>query len=196
VRVTREVAVLLVRHAWAIGRDRWLGDDRERPLDGRGRAQAQALPAHLAALDLVPVRLVTSPTERSRATLAPLARATGLAIHEDERFADEDAPLRCDDMSATSAWLAARAMAGLDAVVRSSPGTRGSEVVVICAHGVVLPALLAGLGGRDGWNLERGPDLTRKAMAKGGAWLLPWSSDQVVVIDPPVIPETTDPGSG
>ena len=202
-------AVLLLRHAWALPRESWEGPDRHRPLSERGRAQAQALPGHLAAHGVAPVMLVATPTERSLRTLGPLARATGLSIHEDERFTDVSAPLRCDDGWGTAAWLAVRAMAGLDEVVRGAAtligesGATGSgsttsggdePAVVVCSHGEVLPALLAALGARDGWRLEQGPDLTRKAMAKGGGWLLPPASDEVVVIEPPASPTLTERG--
>jgi broad specificity phosphatase PhoE len=204
--VGRGPAVLLLRHAWAVERDLWDGADHERPLDGRGRAQAQALPGHLAALRLVPVHLVATPTERSNATLRPLARDSGLSIHDDERFTDVRPPVRCDDGWGSAAWLAVRALDGLNEVVRhvpaQAPDAPGPDesgldeaVVVVCSHGEVLPALLAGLGARDGWRLERGPDLSRKAMPKGGGWLLSPGAHRVVVIEPPVIPETTDPGS-
>ncbi len=218
-RAGRGLSVLLLRHAWALERAQWEGADRRRPLSGRGRAQAQALPGHLAALGVMPVMLVATPTERSAATLGPLARSRGLPIHEDERFTDVPAPLRCDDGWGSAAWLAVRAMAGLDQVMQRAVGivvdpegrgrdgrtdetvgrdtgssAREEQAVVVCAHGETLPALLAGLGARDGWRLERGPDVSRKAMPKGGGWLLSPASRRVVVIEPPVIPETTDPG--
>ncbi len=218
-RAGHGLSVLLLRHAWALDRGQWEGADRRRPLSGRGRAQAQALPGHLAALGVRPVMLVATPTERSAATLRPLARIRGLPVHEDERFTDVPAPLCCDDGWGSAAWLAVRAMAGLDQAVRRAvslvvePEGRGSDdrndqtvghdtdssdrevrAVVVCSHGETLPALLAGLGARDGWRLERGPDVSRKTMPKGGGWLLSPVSDRVVVIDPPVIPETTDPG--
>ena len=44
------VTVFLVRHARAGRRDRWVGDDRLRPLSKKGRAQAAALPGLLLPL--------------------------------------------------------------------------------------------------------------------------------------------------
>ncbi|RZF04872.1 histidine phosphatase family protein [Streptomyces albidoflavus] len=52
-------------------------------LDDHGRAQAEALPARLAAIPLAAA--VSSPLERCRETLAPLLAARpGLAVHEEE----------------------------------------------------------------------------------------------------------------
>ncbi|HET9052299.1 MAG TPA: hypothetical protein VFO60_11405, partial [Candidatus Dormibacteraeota bacterium] len=44
------MTVFLVRHARAGRRDRWVGDDRLRPLSKKGRAQAAALPGLLLPL--------------------------------------------------------------------------------------------------------------------------------------------------
>jgi phosphohistidine phosphatase SixA len=53
------VTVFLVRHARAGRRDRWVGDDRLRPLSKKGRAQAGALPGLL--LPLISETLVSDP---------------------------------------------------------------------------------------------------------------------------------------
>ena len=71
---------VLVRHGAAGDRAKWRGEDRLRPLDGRGRRQAAALPAALAGL---PVRrIVTSPYVRCVQTVAPLAEALGIEMEE------------------------------------------------------------------------------------------------------------------
>lgn len=195
-------AVLLLRHAVAVLRGAWFGDQDQRPLDGRGRAQADALPAHLAANDLDPIHLVAGTAARCRATLAPLAEASGLQIALDDRFSERSPPLRSDDGWGDAAWLGGRALAGLDDAVRVAMSRDGGRrrahatasespplpVVVVCSHGEVLPALLAALGGRGRRDLTRGPDLTRKAMVKGAGWLMIADRD-VVLIDPPAIPD-------
>jgi phosphohistidine phosphatase SixA len=81
------VTVVLLRHAHAGKREEWHGDDRLRPLDGRGRAQAEALVPILAAHGVL--RAVSSPYVRCTQTVAPL----GLDIEPDERLA-EGAALR------------------------------------------------------------------------------------------------------
>ncbi len=78
--------VLLIRHATAGSRAGWQGDDRDRPLDRRGRRQAEGLPAALAG---VPVhRILTSPYARCVATVAPLAAVLGLEIEEAPELAE------------------------------------------------------------------------------------------------------------
>ena len=110
--------VLLVRHAKAGDRDRWTGDDRLRPLDKRGRRQADAMVAPLAGYALT--RLVSSPYVRCVETLEPLAARVGLSIEHDRAIAEgasvEDA----------------RAFLG-----RVGPGP-----VVLCTHGDVMEALV------------------------------------------------------
>ena len=61
----------LVRHAAAGDRSRWDGDDLERPLDERGRLQAESLADFFAD---TPIRAVwSSMATRCSQTVAPLA---------------------------------------------------------------------------------------------------------------------------
>jgi phosphohistidine phosphatase SixA len=76
------VSLLLVRHAWAGHASEWEGDDRERPLDERGRRQAAALVEELGEFELD--RIVSSPYVRCVQTVEPLARARGLEIEHDD----------------------------------------------------------------------------------------------------------------
>lgn len=80
------IRLLLVRHASAGDRDAWVGDDRPRPLDRRGRLQAAALPALLAPHDVT--RIVTSPYARCVQTVEPLATALGLVPELREELAE------------------------------------------------------------------------------------------------------------
>ena len=78
--------VLLVRHAKAGDRERWTGDDRLRPLDKRGRRQADAMVGPLAGLSLT--RLVSSPYVRCVQTLEPLSARVGMAVESDRAIAE------------------------------------------------------------------------------------------------------------
>lgn len=73
--------LLLVRHAKS---DRPDGvDDHDRPLARRGVADAETIAAHLAGLDLVPSRIVSSTAERAAATAAIIAAAAGQEVATD-----------------------------------------------------------------------------------------------------------------
>jgi phosphohistidine phosphatase SixA len=77
---------ILVRHASAGERRDWEGDDRLRPLDAKGRRQAEELVEQLAARS--PRRVVSSPYVRCVATVEPLAAELGLEVELDERLAE------------------------------------------------------------------------------------------------------------
>lgn len=73
--------LLLVRHAKS---DRPDGvDDHDRPLARRGIADAEAVAAHLARLDLIPSRVVSSSAVRAADTAAIFAAAAGTEVTTD-----------------------------------------------------------------------------------------------------------------
>jgi len=72
--------LLVIRHARAGDRDDWRGDDRERPLDKRGRRQADALVEELEGYPIS--RILSSPYDRCVQTVEPLATRRGLAIEQ------------------------------------------------------------------------------------------------------------------
>jgi 8-oxo-(d)GTP phosphatase len=110
--------LLLVRHAKAGDRARWTGDDRLRPLDGRGRRQADAMVPPLAGY--TPTRLVSSPYVRCVQTLEPLCARLGMRVEPDAAIAEG------------ASVEEARALLG-----RLGPGP-----VVLCTHGDVIEALV------------------------------------------------------
>ena len=79
--------MLIVRHASAGERDEWEGDDRLRPLDARGFAQAARLVELLDGYEIA--RVLSSPAVRCVQTVEPLARARGLEIDVREELAEE-----------------------------------------------------------------------------------------------------------
>jgi 8-oxo-(d)GTP phosphatase len=84
------VTSVLLRHASAGDRDHWDGPDLLRPLDERGRRQAAELVELLRPFGLR--RVVSSPYTRCVDTVAPLAKALGVPLEEDERLAEGAAP--------------------------------------------------------------------------------------------------------
>ena len=118
------MTILLVRHARAGRRDKWVGDDRLRPLSLRGREQAEALPDMLEPwlLGTTP-RIITSPWARCVQTVEPLAARFDTALVEDavlgEGMADKAAEW-------FPQWLTRRP-------------------VVLCTHGDVIEEVLTRL---------------------------------------------------
>ena len=160
--------VVLVRHARAGERERCDGPDAERPLDARGRAQADALAMLLAAYGVQ--RIHSSDARRCLETVGPLAAALGLPVRAE--------PLLSEDGSAGDPAGAEQLVA--DLVARSGQA-------VLCTQrktlGRVLPALLTGLG------VE--PDSVREPR-KGGFLVLhlavdPPAAATVEVLEPPPV---------
>jgi phosphohistidine phosphatase SixA len=79
--------VLLTRHASAGERRGSPSDDRLRPLDRAGRADARRLPAALSTY--VIERIVSSPHTRALETVAPLARWLGIEVECREELAPD-----------------------------------------------------------------------------------------------------------
>jgi phosphohistidine phosphatase SixA len=106
------MTVILLRHASAGDRNAWDGDDRLRPLDERGQAQALALRDLLQARGVK--RVISSPYVRCTQTVAPLE----LEIIPDDRLAE-----------------GARAEGALELL-------RAADDAVACTHGDVIEAVL------------------------------------------------------
>jgi 8-oxo-dGTP diphosphatase len=77
---------LFVRHARAGSREDWAGDDRLRPLDGRGRKQARKLIEKVEGRELE--RIVSSPYVRCVETVRPLAEERGLGVEARNELAE------------------------------------------------------------------------------------------------------------
>jgi len=109
--------LLLVRHASAGDRAKWVGDDRKRPLDKRGRKRSQEL---VDELGTYPVEaILSSPARRCVETVEPLARERGLEIELREQLGEE--------LQATDGVALVRSLAGRD--------------VAVCGHGGLEHAL-------------------------------------------------------
>ncbi len=63
------VPFVLLRHASAVGRDTWPGEDRDRPLDGSGADESERLAGLLSCFGSA--RVISSPAERCVATVRP-----------------------------------------------------------------------------------------------------------------------------
>lgn len=161
--VTR--TVLIVRHATAGTRQKWKGDDRERPLDSDGARQAEELVWLLTRWDVREV--VSADYVRCVQTVEPLAAAVGLSIALEPALS-EDA---YEDLTPQALELAR---------------TCGSDHVatVFCTQGAVIPDLLERLAREDGVALPE--DLAYK---KGSVWALTFDGKRLVTCEyfpPPV----------
>jgi 8-oxo-(d)GTP phosphatase len=78
--------LLVNRHASAGDAEDWAGPDADRPLDKRGRHQAEALVDQLAPYPIR--RIVSSPFVRCVDTMQPLARARGLEVENSDDLAE------------------------------------------------------------------------------------------------------------
>lgn len=134
--------LLLVRHAVALARRKWDGDDDGRPLTKRGRHQAEALVDCLGAYPVTQV--LASPSLRCVDTVAPLAEAMGVSVDVDPVLAEGSG------------------IEALDLVRR----LRG-RTAVVCSHGDVIPRVLEALAVQDGIDLGEAPQ-----WAKGSTWVV------------------------
>ena len=147
-----------VRHAKAGSRSDWVGDDRLRPLSGKGVAQSVLIAQRLAPL--ATGELVSSPYLRCVETLQPLAELVDGAVRGDERLAENTG------------------FEGALALLAELPD--GS---VLCSHGDVIPDTIGALQRRgcrvltdpewrkgSTWVLTRDPDGT---ISEASAWAPP-----------------------
>ncbi|PTR31848.1 8-oxo-dGTP diphosphatase [Rhodococcus sp. OK519] len=150
--------VLLVRHAKAGSRKKYVGDDDLRPLDEKGRAQAEALVAQLRAFGASEV----SSADRTRCvqTVEPLAESLGVPIGIESLLSEEG-------YAADPAGARARAR---------KIAARGG-VQVICSQGGVIPDLL------DWWAERDGIALPAARNRKASIWALSLSGGRLVAAD-------------
>jgi 8-oxo-(d)GTP phosphatase len=150
--------VLVVRHGTAGSKSRFSGDDKMRPLDKKGRAQAEALVGQLAAFG--PTDVYAADRVRCHQTVEPLAEELGVVI--------------VDEPTLTEEAYAANAKRGRRRVLQIAdlPG-----VPVICTQGKVIPDLIAWWCERDGIV----PDKSRNR--KGSTWVLSLADGHVIAAD-------------
>lgn len=117
-KLSQTGTIRMLRHAAAGNREKWKGNDRERPLTKKGRREAAAIAAALQGSGIE--RIVTSPFLRCIETVEPLAKATGAKIEISEALAEGP------DVDA--AYDLVDSLVGANAV--------------LCSHGDVIPATI------------------------------------------------------
>ena len=150
--------LLIVRHGTAGRKARYKGDDRKRPLDRKGRAQAKSLVPQLLAFGASSVFAA----DRSRCvqTVEPLASKLGVPISIEKALTEE--AYADDPKSAHKRMLEIAALGGTPA---------------ICSQGRVIPYLIDWWCERDGVK----PDKSRNR--KGSTWVLSLSGGRLVAAD-------------
>jgi 8-oxo-dGTP diphosphatase len=154
--------VLVVRHATAGSKSRYHGDDRKRPLDKHGRAQAESLVGLLLAFGAD--RLYAADRTRCVQTIEPLAQELGAPVTTESALTEE---AYADDKKATRRCL-------LD--IAEEAGRTG-HTPVICSQGKVIPDLIEWWCERDGVK----PDKSRNR--KGSTWVLSLVDGHLVAAD-------------
>ena len=150
--------LLIVRHGTAGSKSRYKGDDRKRPLDKHGRAQAESLVGVLLAFGANTV--YAADRVRCHQTVEPLAEELGTTIHSEPLLTEEEYP---ENRKAARHRVLEIATSG---------GTP-----VICTQGKVIPDLIAWWCERDGVR----PDKSRNR--KGSAWVMSLADGRLVAAD-------------
>ena len=150
--------VLIVRHATAGSKSRYRGDDRKRPLDKRGRAQAESLVGQLLAFGAD--ELFAADRVRCQQTLNPLAEELGVEIHNEPELTEE---AYADDRKAARRRIVEIA--------------EHSSTPVICSQGKVIPDFI------EWWCDSEGvrPDKSRNR--KASTWVMSLSGGRLVAAD-------------
>ncbi len=161
-RFTRQPAetrtVLIVRHGTAGRKSRYKGDDRKRPLDKHGRAQAESLVGLLLAFGASDLH--AADRVRCHQTIEPLAEELSVSIHDEPALTEE-------------AYTQSRKRTRQRVLeIAEKSGTR-----VICSQGKVIPDLIDWWCERDGVR----PDKSRNR--KGSVWVMSLSGDKLVAAD-------------
>jgi 8-oxo-(d)GTP phosphatase len=150
--------VLIVRHGTAGSKSRYKGDDRKRPLDKHGRAQAESLVGVL--LSFGGATPYAADRVRCHQTIEPLAEELGATIQNEPLLTEE--AYADNRKSARHRFLEIAAAGGTP---------------VICTQGKVIPDLIAWWCERDGVR----PDKSRNR--KGSMWVLSLAGDRLIAAD-------------
>ncbi len=145
--------LLVVRHARAGRRSAYAGDDLDRPLSTRGRAQAEALVPLLASFR--PRRILSSPALRCFETVRPLADSLELNIESVGELGEGNGP---------EALRLLERMAG--------------EPAVLCTHRDVATELLATLAENRSAKARH-----QLRLLKGEVWVVQSNGPTLEIVD-------------
>ena len=161
--------MLIVRHGTAGSKSRYKGDDRNRPLDKHGRAQAELLVGQLLAFG--PTSVYAADRLRCIQTIEPVADELGVEIGLEPTLTEEAYWRNRDKARQRVIDIAAE---------DGSP--------VICTQGKVIPDLIQWWCDRD----RVKPDKSRNG--KGSTWGLSMREGRLLEADHIASPLPPDPG--
>lgn len=163
-------SVLIVRHGRAGHRSAWNGDDRERPLDACGQAQADELIRLLAQFDVGTVW--SADVVRCIETVAPFADALGLEVLESQA-------------------LSATGHVGREREAVTLVRALDERDMVISTQGEVIPDVISRLAAEDQVDVP-----TPIVAAKASVWALTMANGTLVAAEyfPP--PDLDECGAG
>jgi 8-oxo-dGTP diphosphatase len=151
--IDQNSTLILLRHAKALKRVEWIGDDGDRPLDNRGQVQSEKFRVIYEAYEID--EIFSSDAYRCLETVKPLARDLGLNvgissdISEYQYSRDREKPLKFAKK-----------------FLKASKDSETPKTVLLCSHNPVLPKILKELaGGMAVDEIDRG-------LEPGDGWVL------------------------
>jgi 8-oxo-dGTP pyrophosphatase MutT (NUDIX family)/phosphohistidine phosphatase SixA len=129
------VALVVVRHATALKRIAFKGEDQDRPLTARGQLQAIRVVPILEAYGVS--RLVSSPTQRCVQTLLPFSAQSGIKIRSEKALSESAHKVAPDSTTSRAALLA-----------------RTQKAIALCTHRPVLPEIISALNNIRGFDSD------------------------------------------
>jgi 8-oxo-dGTP diphosphatase len=132
--IDQNSTLILLRHAKALKRVEWIGDDGDRPLDNRGQIQSEKFRSIYEAYGID--EIFSSDAYRCLETVKPLGRDLGITvgiasdISEYQYSRDKEKPLKFAKK-----------------FLKASKDSAAAKTVLLCSHNPVLPKILKELAG-------------------------------------------------
>ena len=151
--IDQNSTLILLRHAKALKRVEWIGDDGDRPLDNRGQIQSEKFRSIYEAYEID--EIFSSDAYRCLETVKPLGRDLGITvgiasdISEYQYSRDKDKPLKFAKK-----------------FLKASKESESNKTILLCSHNPVLPKILKELAG------EMAFDEIDRGLEPGDGWVL------------------------
>lgn len=150
--------LILLRHAKAISRENWDGEDLDRPLDSLGEVQAKRLVANFSPMEIAEIH--SSSAVRCYETINPLARALSL----DYFFTDTLSEFIYSKHPE-------RTFKYIDRLLENDFAT------LVCSHNPILPNYLSRKLERQGFSVPK------TKLAPGDAWVVKHLEKEILAVE-------------